>query len=47
MITTRTHRVLILSAMAALLVIVISLAGEPAFAAEKSYTSLSASGSEA
>ena len=45
MITTRTHRVLILSAMAALLVIVISLAGEPAFAAEKSYTSLSASGS--
>ena len=45
MITTRTHRVLILSAMAALLVIVISLAGEPAFAAGESYISLSASGS--
>lgn len=40
----KNAKVLFISAMAALLVIVIALAGEPAFAAEKSYTSLSASG---
>ena len=43
----KNAKVLFISAMAALLVIVIALAGEPAFAAEKSYTSLSASGSDA
>lgn len=41
----KNAKVLFISAMAALLLIVIALAGEPAFAAEKSYTSLSASGS--